>query len=138
MASYGICRIFSIHRCPQTESIDSREPIPINQRVLRPREELQEKAGGLIYVIKKTHAFICVTFLRDLGRGTSGPRRRSAWNFRNSRTNIAWCTANRKYGPASDGQHCTAANRQHARRNRDAGIESDESERARRQFDDES
>lgn len=107
---------------------------------LRTREESQEnsKAGGLIYVIPKNHTFICVTFLRDLGRGTNGPRRRSAWHFRNSGPDIAWRTANRKHGSASDGQHDSAANRQHARSEHGTGIESDESERARRQFDVES
>ena len=136
MPSYGIRRIFSIHRCAHTESIDSRESIPMKQCGLRTREESQEnsKAGGLIYVTKKIHAFICVTFLRDLGRGTSGPRRRSAWNFWNSRSDIAWRTANRKHGSASDGQHDSAANRQHARSEHNARIESDQSERARRQF----
>jgi hypothetical protein len=120
--------------------IYSREPIPVNQRALRTREESQEnlKAGGLIYVTKKNYAFICVTFLRDLGRGTSRPRRRSAWNFRNSGSDIAWRTANRKHGSASDGQHDSTANRQHARSEHGTGIESDQSERARRQFDDES
>jgi hypothetical protein len=113
--------------------------IPVKQRVLRTREESHEnsKAGGLIYVTKTNHAFICVTFLRDLGRGTSGPRRRSAWNFRNSRPDIAFRTANWKHGSASDGQHDTAAHR-HPRSERNAGIESDQSERARWQLDDES
>jgi hypothetical protein len=134
--SYGIRRIFSIHRCAHTESIDSRESIPINQCALRTREESHEnsKAGGLIYVTKKNHAFICITFLRDLGRGTSGPRRRSAWNFRNSGSDIARHTSHGKHGAASDGQHGTTANRQHARSEHGTGIESDQSERARRQF----
>jgi hypothetical protein len=137
-ASYGIRRIFSIHRCPHTESIDSREPARSPHAQGTAREQENSKAGGLIYVTQKNYTFVCVTFLRDLGRGTSGAqRRRSAWSFANSRSDIAWHTADRKYGAASDGQHDSTANRQHARRKRDARIESDQSERTRRQLDDE-